>query len=518
MFQKVAALLLLVTLLIPSVVLAQTSSDSYVNSHFPDAIDVTPDQFVKTVLDKLYSGAKKVHIHFKGNLDELQASSDLLYSTIDYWKVPNTRQIYGINNVGTYFDIMADRATLKDIWLTVRVTYKGEAYDLPPSPIPPKPNTVDPVIAARYPNYIEVRTAQELYDAAINAIYAGQTEVNFHVDGYSTVLSDGKFKFFHNLDSTKIPNSNLIDDIQFTDIYFDPSFPELGAADEYFVKLKILQHTRDSLLQRFPNVIEVNTVDAMVTALDEFVQSGKQEVNLHFTGSWDQAYIAFDTSTSHFSSKNLSGFEFSNTAEIKDISSSDANDIWITVNSRYDEIFNPNDVPSDWAQASVFQALDAGLIPPGLNGKYQQAITREEFAELVVQLYEIMTGKLAPLPQVNKFIDTSNRAVLKANALNIVSGTSETTFSPANNITREQLACMLTRFLPTIGISPIVTAEYRYFADEDAISDYAKPSVQLMNKLGLLGGVGDNRIDPQGMTTREQAIIFVMRMFSKYIA
>jgi|GEM_PF-4661245 len=78
-------------------------------------------------------------------------------------------------------------------------------------------------------------------------------------------------------------------------------------------------------------------------------------------------------------------------------------------------------------------------------------------------------------------------------------------------VTREQLAVMLARYMRYTGADIILTAEYRMFADEADISDYAKSAVQDMNKLGIINGKGDGVIDPLGNSTRAEVAAMLHR-------
>ena len=49
-----------------------------------------------------------------------------------------------------------------------------------------------------------------------------------------------------------------------------------------------------------------------------------------------------------------------------------------------------------------------------------------------------------------------------------------------------------------------MTQEYRFFADEDEIADYAKNAIQMLNKLGIIKGKGNNVVDPKGEATRAE--------------
>jgi hypothetical protein len=98
----------------------------------------------------------------------------------------------------------------------------------------------------------------------------------------------------------------------------------------------------------------------------------------------------------------------------------------------------------------------------------------------------------------------------------IVLGIGNNKFAPERAITRQELAAVFARYIAFAGIDYVVTQEYRLFADEDAIADYAKSAVQLLNKLGLLLGVGENTIDPQGQATRAQ-VAAVLHRFAERV-
>ncbi|MDL2274304.1 DUF2436 domain-containing protein [Oscillospiraceae bacterium OttesenSCG-928-G22] len=93
----------------------------------------------------------------------------------------------------------------------------------------------------------------------------------------------------------------------------------------------------------------------------------------------------------------------------------------------------------------------------------------------------------------------------------IVFGYDETSFGPDDPITRQDVAVVLARFMEFAGINIPVTEEYRVFADEEDIEDYAKNAVQLMNKLGIINGTGENTINPKGEATRAEVAAMLQR-------
>ncbi len=178
---------------------------------------------------------------------------------------------------------------------------------------------------------------------------------------------------------------------------------------------------------------------------------------------------------------------------------------------------------SDWAKSDIQKANDMGLIPSSLYGDdLRNPINRGVFASIAVNVYEEMSGERLKTGS-NPFRDSSAEDVLKAYNADIVAGTSATTFSPNNNLTREQAAAMLARaYKKTVfdGWSLSNDYELEYsgssrFADYGDIRPYARESVEFMAANGVLTGMGNNMFVPEGTLTKEQAIAIAVRMASK---
>lgn len=58
-----------------------------------------------------------------------------------------------------------------------------------------------------------------------------------------------------------------------------------------------------------------------------------------------------------------------------------------------------------------------------------------------------------------------------------------------------------------------IAASAPTFADNAQMSDWAVDAVGQMQSTGIMGGVGNNMFDPQGDYTREQSIITILRLF-----
>jgi hypothetical protein len=183
---------------------------------------------------------------------------------------------------------------------------------------------------------------------------------------------------------------------------------------------------------------------------------------------------------------------------------------------------------SDWAKPELQRANELGLIPDILKGAdMTKPITREEFAELAVVLYEQVTGKKSTPFSPNPFTDTTNPQILKAYNLGITTGTSRTTFSPNVLINREQCATMLFRTIKAIHPQgDYSVAGVKDFPDQKYISDWAVEATKYMNKMGIIKGDAQGNFMPKattpaqeaagyGMATREQAIALSLRTYGK---
>lgn len=185
---------------------------------------------------------------------------------------------------------------------------------------------------------------------------------------------------------------------------------------------------------------------------------------------------------------------------------------------------------SDWAAEELSAAESAGVITERLSAAdLKKDITREEFAELAVRAYELLSTTKAEAAADNPFSDTENPEVLKAYELGIIKGVSEDGFAPDALLVREEAAVMLARVYQKImtgdAAKEISHTPESTFADDADISDWAKGAVYFMAEGGIINGVGENKFAPRNTTdeekasgyanaSREQAIILVSRLIA----
>ena len=173
---------------------------------------------------------------------------------------------------------------------------------------------------------------------------------------------------------------------------------------------------------------------------------------------------------------------------------------------------------SDWALDELGKALDLGLIPDSFKGfDLTKPVTRLEFAKVAVQMYEEINGGKITAEMDNPFRDVDDPDVLKAYAGGITNGTKsyddETMdFSPNERITREQMATMLMRALNNSGVNTDSKRfDMKAFADDALLHDWGRNAVYYMAGIGSIKGVGENKFDPLGTATREQALLVAYR-------
>ena len=106
------------------------------------------------------------------------------------------------------------------------------------------------------------------------------------------------------------------------------------------------------------------------------------------------------------------------------------------------------------------------------------------------------------------------KAVLWAAQTGITAGTSDVTFSPDEELSREQLAAFLFRYEEYKGndpADPADPADLAVFTDADFVSDYAKGAVGWAVAVGVIEGMPDVTLEPQRSASRAEVAVMLMR-------
>ena len=174
----------------------------------------------------------------------------------------------------------------------------------------------------------------------------------------------------------------------------------------------------------------------------------------------------------------------------------------------YRPVFNNS---SAWSLEELSAAGKNGLIPPSVKADMKKEISREEFTEVIVRLYE-KTERVHLVAGKSPFKDTKNESVVIASRLGLVYGVGNGKFAPNAKITREEMATILARFLKSVNVE-ISNAGGNTFADHDKISKYARESVYELQAMGLMSGYENNQFRPKTNASREQGVVLGQRIY-----
>lgn len=176
---------------------------------------------------------------------------------------------------------------------------------------------------------------------------------------------------------------------------------------------------------------------------------------------------------------------------------------------------------SNWAREEFDIANSLGLVPaltdqPAFTG----SITREQFAELIVNLVEKVLDKQIDAASSDTFTDTSNVAVLKAYEAGIITGVGEGKFAPKNTTNREQIATMIyraTQYLaePTGENLTPNAGSIEMFTDKARISSWAAEGVGKLAANDIMKGTSATTAAPKSACTVEQSILLIYRVYQK---
>ena len=170
---------------------------------------------------------------------------------------------------------------------------------------------------------------------------------------------------------------------------------------------------------------------------------------------------------------------------------------------------------TDWSYGDIAYVYENGL----MQGKSatifdpKGTTTRAEFATVIY--------RMAGSPKVTAAMrngcmfrdlaaDWYKDPVIWAYSTGVVKGTSDSTFSPNDQITREQMVAMLYRYSKAADAQ----SDLSKIKDAASITEYAKPAVAWAVKNGVVNGFEDGTFRPQGNATREQ-MAAIMARFDK---
>lgn len=160
-----------------------------------------------------------------------------------------------------------------------------------------------------------------------------------------------------------------------------------------------------------------------------------------------------------------------------------------------------------WAEEGINFLYEQGIVAGDGSGNFRpsDSVKREEFIKMLAEMFgfENTSG-------TGGFIDVADGAwytdyVYAAVSEGVVSGYPDGSFGIGTDISRQDIAVILTRTLEKYEKELSEKNEKKTFSDEDQISDYAADSVKYMQKAGIINGFEDGTFAPQNSATRAEA-------------
>ena len=134
-----------------------------------------------------------------------------------------------------------------------------------------------------------------------------------------------------------------------------------------------------------------------------------------------------------------------------------------------------------------------------------RAITRGQLVTVLGRILNIDKTSF----KSNNFKDVNSDAyyapyIAWAESVGITKGRGNGNFAPDKEITREEMAVMMVKFLKVSGKKLNAKGTASAFKDDGNIESWAKDAVMEMAKLGLVSGMVDGSFSPKTQFTRAQ--------------
>lgn len=171
--------------------------------------------------------------------------------------------------------------------------------------------------------------------------------------------------------------------------------------------------------------------------------------------------------------------------------------------------------PTDWYYDAVNHAVSNNLF----NGT--SATTFSPFQPMTRGMFVTVLGRMAKVNTENytgtSFLDVPTASyyapyISWANDVGIVSGTGSGQFSPNSPVTREQIAKMLFAYAQSLRIdtsTDFIPDKYYDYMDYRTVSRYASQAVSWCINKGIING-SNGKINPQDTATRAEVATMLM--------
>lgn len=173
-----------------------------------------------------------------------------------------------------------------------------------------------------------------------------------------------------------------------------------------------------------------------------------------------------------------------------------------------------------WAVEGIEALAARGIINGTSDTTYSPAknITRADFITLIVRYFNLAGSTIDNFSDVESGMYYSDSIAI-AKYLGIVTGSGDNQIHPTSAITRQDMMVILERALKVaeeIDRLETTSKTYKTFNDSECVADYAKESVDYMISTGIING-SNNNINPTGNTTRAEVATMLYNLLKKLI-
>lgn len=171
----------------------------------------------------------------------------------------------------------------------------------------------------------------------------------------------------------------------------------------------------------------------------------------------------------------------------------------------------------EWARKPIEVMASKGIISGTSDTSFQPAanISRADFMILLTKTFEFSADVHANFSDV-KPTDYYYDAVGIARQLGLAEGQGDGTFNPNQQISRQDMMVLLARAMRLAGIQIAKGAanDLDAFSDKSQVAEYAVNDVAALMKSDVVEGSG-NKLNPTGNATRAEAAVVLYRIYSK---
>lgn len=165
------------------------------------------------------------------------------------------------------------------------------------------------------------------------------------------------------------------------------------------------------------------------------------------------------------------------------------------------------DISGHWAKQAIDYVVGKGYFFGLSNTEFgpNKSITRGQFVTVLGRMLNVNTS----IYNSQNFNDVKSSMyyssyIAWANKMGIVSGVGQGRFAPDKELTREEMAVIMSKFLKVSNKNLNAKGNSNGFMDDGKIESWAKEAVKEMARLGVVNGIGDGNFAPKSPFTRAQ--------------